>query len=79
MAQIFRRISTRTAAEDAAPVAERFPRLATLVTQLLARDPERRLSDAGEIALQLVIEEGRLRAAEIGGSAVVVAEGEIRI
>lgn len=32
-----------------------------------------------EIALQLVIEEGRLRAAEIGGSAVVVAEGEIRI
>ncbi|WP_407520412.1 PhzF family phenazine biosynthesis protein [Methylobacterium oryzisoli] len=32
-----------------------------------------------EIALQLVIEAGRLRAAEIGGSAVVVAEGEIRV
>ncbi|KMO33823.1 phenazine biosynthesis protein PhzF [Methylobacterium variabile] len=32
-----------------------------------------------EIALQLVIEDGALRAAEIGGSAVVVSEGELRL
>ncbi|MFE1597298.1 PhzF family phenazine biosynthesis protein [Methylobacterium sp. ID0610] len=32
-----------------------------------------------EIALQLVIEAGVLRAAEIGGSAVVMTEGEIRV
>ncbi|GJD51549.1 Trans-2,3-dihydro-3-hydroxyanthranilate isomerase [Methylobacterium crusticola] len=32
-----------------------------------------------EIALQLVIAEGALRSAEIGGSAVVVSEGEIRV
>ncbi|ACL55969.1 PhzF family phenazine biosynthesis protein [Methylobacterium nodulans] len=32
-----------------------------------------------EIALQMVIAEGALRAAEVGGSAVVVTEGEIRV
>jgi trans-2,3-dihydro-3-hydroxyanthranilate isomerase len=32
-----------------------------------------------EIALQLVIAEGALRSAEIGGSAVVMTEGEIRV
>ncbi|KMO40620.1 phenazine biosynthesis protein PhzF [Methylobacterium tarhaniae] len=32
-----------------------------------------------EIALQLTIEDGALRAAEIGGSAVLVSEGELRL
>jgi trans-2,3-dihydro-3-hydroxyanthranilate isomerase len=37
------------------------------------------MSRPSEIALQLVIEDGALRAAEIGGSAVVVSEGELRL
>ena len=52
--ELFASVAHGDAAEDVAPVRERFPALAPVLERLLQRDPARRLQSAGELEELLV-------------------------